>query len=347
MSKLNNGYYSAIYLLRTSKILKAEKFNTITEVQFFQRNNNVVLCGITHVLKILKNESYEYNTLKISSLKDGDIINANEPVLKIVGNLWKFIHLEGIIDGILARESTIATKSKAIIDIIGNNKLIYMNDRSDYFFTQEWDGYAAYIGGVRKFVTEAQVNLIKNDKKVFVIGTIPHALIQTYQGNIIKSLEAYSKHISKFNLVALVDYNNDVINDSLKVANKFKENLFAVRVDTSLSLIDKTLAKKYLHDSKYKKDELYGVNHLLAKELREALDNINCKHVKIIFSSGLNYEKILKFVSNKSPIDFFGVGANFSIDRLNFVCDAVKVNGILEAKYGRKNINNNRLKVIK
>ncbi len=68
---------------------------------------------------------------------------------------------------------------------------------------------------------------------------MPHALIHGFNGDIIKSLEAYSELFPNDTLVALVDFDNDVINTSLKVCRHFQNRLSAVRVDTSISLVDK------------------------------------------------------------------------------------------------------------
>ena len=70
------------------------------------------------------------------------------------------------------------------------------------------------------------------------LGTMPHALIQLCDGDIIKAVDLYLKTFPNEKVTALIDYNNDVINDSLKVARHLKEKLRAVRVDTSKSLID-------------------------------------------------------------------------------------------------------------
>lgn len=344
MDNIKKGFYSAIYLLKTSKILKIAKREDIITVQFFQMEDNVILCGINKCLDILKKEAYDYNSLKIESLKDGDRINKLEPVLKISGNIWKFIHLEGVIDGILARASTIATNCFNLVKAANNKTLIYMNDRSDYYYTQADDGYFAYIGGIRNFVTQAQVSLLHDKKDIKVVGTIPHSLIQAFNGNIINALKSYNKIISEDKIVALVDYENDVINTSLKVANYYKDKLYAVRIDTSKALVDKSL--NYLKN-KYPVAEISGVNLHLIKLLREKLDNANFKKVKIIVSSGLTVKKIKELENANCKVDFYGVGRFILSNRLNFACDSVLLNGKKQVKAGRMNLINKNLKEVK
>lgn len=342
MSKIRDGYYSAIYFLKTANILKHEKPDDMVTIQFFQRENNVILAGIKDCLELLRNESYEYETLSIWSLNDGDVISAKEPVLKIAGSYWKFGHLEGLIDGILARQSSIATNVKAVIDVANNKPLIYMNDRSDYYINQENDGYAANIGGIINFVTKAQLN--DWNKETIAIGTMPHALIQAYQGDLISALYAYQKHYSQDKLTALIDYNNDVINDGLKVAQEFNDQLYAVRVDTSPELIDKYFQGK---EDEYQDEKINGVNPYLIKALRKALDEQGFDHVKIIVSSGFNVQKIQYFEQQQTPVDIYGVGQTLGKIWLGFTGDCVLLNEIEQAKHGRKNIVSKRLKMVK
>ncbi len=339
--KVKNGDYSAIYLLKTTKIINNNREKKNITVQYFQRDKNIILCGIKHVLDILKKNIKNFNKLKIKTLSDGDIIQDNEPVIEITGNLEKFVFLEGIIDGILTRESSIATNAFNLLKACKNKELIYMNDRSDYYYTQEWDGYAAYIGGIRNFVTKAQTKFL-NPKDIKIVGTIPHSLIQFYNGNLIKVLEEYKKNMPNDKLVALVDYNNDVINDSLKVLKKFNKEIYALRLDTSKNLIDKSLI---LLKNKYDINELKGINIHLVNLLRKELDKNNFKNVKIIATSGLDIKTINHLEEKNAPIDMYGVGKAFTNFFVNFTCDSVINNGRKESKIGRKYRKNDKLKI--
>lgn len=338
MNKIKRGYYSAIYFKKTIKILKKEKKNNIVTIQFFQYENNVKLVGINECVNIIKKYSFDAKSLKIYALTDGDVIKANEPVLKIVGNYHKFGHLENIIDGILSRQTSIATNCYRILQIINSKKIIYMNDRNDYYYNQENDGYAAYIAGITNFVTYAQISKIP--KNIKPIGTIPHALIQGFNGNLIESLCAFHKIFPSDKIIALVDYNNDVINDSLKVAYKFKHLLYAVRIDTSNSLIDKYFTGK---EQQYLNKTINGVSKYLILALRKKLNKHHFNYVKIIVSSGFNLQKIKEFENENIPVDIYGIGKSLSQLNINFTGDVVQLNNYNQSKFGRKNINSIRL----
>jgi nicotinate phosphoribosyltransferase len=148
-----------------------------------------------------------------------------------------------------------------------------------------------------------------------------------HQGDLIKALRAYEIAFPKQKLVALVDFNNDIITDSLKVVKVFGSKLGAVRVDTASNLVD-----KYFND-RTKKEA--GVNPTLIKALRKALDNAGAKDVQIIISSGLTPSKIIEFEKAETPIDIYGVGAYLLKVHIFYTADAVKLNGKEIAKFGR------------
>lgn len=345
-NKVKEGYYIADYFKKTTTIINKYNPNNVVTLQWFQRENNVVLCGIEQCLQLIKFACPNYCNLKVFSLKDGDIIQPLEPVLKIEGLYQDFGWLEGMIDGILARNSSISTNVNKLVIAANGKKIIDMNDRSDHYLNQENDGYASYIGGIRDFVTLASERYTNNYEDILLpTGTMPHALIQNFNGDILEATKAFYESFPNNKVVSLVDYNNDCINDALRVAEHFKEKLWAVRIDTSPMLIDKTLQKNY---HKYPKGaELNGVNKYLIKELRNSLDIKGYTKVKIIVSSGFNANKIFEFEKEKVPVDFYGVGAEISKVWISFTGDCVALNGQPQAKIGREEIFSNRLQLMK
>jgi nicotinate phosphoribosyltransferase len=322
--------YSAIYFKKTSKIIKKIKPNSIVTIQFFQRKNKAIFAGINEVLELLEKNT---NTFKyqIKYLKENSKINSKDVVLELKGNYSDFGIYEGIIDGILTRATSLATNARKILKAAKNKKVICMSDRSDHYINQENDGKYIAIGGIKTQVTEAQV--LKHDGKA--IGTIPHILIQMFNGDLIKALKAYEKIFPKENLIALVDFNNDVISDSLKAFKEFGNKLKAVRVDTAGDV----------SDVMFKNNEEYGVTPNLIKNLRNALNNNDANKVKIIVSSGFDEEKIKLFEKENTPVDYYGVGASLLKIKNYFTADAVEIDGKKIAKKGRKKQNTSLLKI--
>lgn len=330
-------YYSADYFTKTKKILKKNKPDLNVTMQWFQRKKNTILCGVDYIKAILHKIN---KNLQLEGLNDGDIINPLEPVIKITGKYSEFAYLEGLFDGILSRASTIATNAFNLKKVANDKIIINMNDRMDVYTTQAIDGYASIVGGINNLVTVASFEYLT--KTPNLLGTMPHALIAAYDGDVLTAAQAYLETFPNNNLVVLIDYNNDCIVDGLKVAHKFKDKLYAVRIDTPKNLVDKSL-----HNLKEKTDELHGVNPTLVKLLRAALDKEGFFHVKIIVSSGFDEEKIKWFEEEGAPVDIYGVGEALTKNKITFTGDVVMIDGKNQAKFGRQNTLSNRLKSIK
>lgn len=334
--RIANGFFCANYFLKVNKIVRENLSNNLVTQQWFCRADKYTLCGIDEAIALVKTFAKNPNEFEIYALNDGDIVNSCEPVLKIRAKYENFGYLENIIDATLARRSSVATNAAKVVSA-ANGKIVFaMNDRQDDILTQIGDGYACFIGGINAVSTDAQgLWCGKNGA-----GTMPHALIQMCQGDLVKACEIYIKTYPNDKITALVDYNNDVITDALSVARAHGEKIGAVRIDTSANLIDKYFANKNTTGF-----DPHGVCKELVFALRKALDENGFKFIKIVVSSGFNPDKIASFEAAKTPVDMYGVGT-YLVSNLtcSFSADLVEFNGKNEAKFGRKNIINDRLK---
>lgn len=329
--------YSASYFLKSATILN-QHFKSKTPkvlIQFFQHSADTLVCGLDEVIALIHIYAHNPADIEIKALHDGDRVKPFESVLTLEGNYADFAFLEGMIDGILMRRSSIATNAFQLATLT-DKPIIFMGDRQDDFHNQAGDGYACAIGGINQVATDA-MGLWTGQKGV---GTMPHALIQHFEGDIVATCEAYVSTYPDSPLVALVDYHNDVIVDSLKVAKKFGARLNAVRVDTSPTMVDQYFMRQPEALGRF---DPRGVNPPLLKALRQALDQIDCQHVKIIASGNFNAEKIRQFEIENTPVDCYGVGSSLLKINIGFTGDCVLLNGEAEAKAGRKYQPNSRL----
>ncbi|MDR0674871.1 MAG: nicotinate phosphoribosyltransferase [Mycoplasmataceae bacterium] len=330
--KIKTGFYSASYFIKATKIVEKYKPNENVCMQFVHFNKlPVKVCGINESVLLLKSvlTKSELKKIKIYGAKDGDLVKSAIPVLLIIGPYQYFGKYENVIDGILARRSSVCNNCYQMLKLIKPNQLIYMADRTDDYLLQPYDGYSAYIGGAKHFVTQASVSLI-NDSKVTVTGTMPHALIQEFDGNLNQAINAYAKEYGMTKVIALVDYHNDIGNEIKIISTKFK-NIFAIRIDTSSNMLDEGLKRLGIN-----KQSAYGVSPELIKYARETLNRYGMNNTKIVVSSGINNEKIINFKKHKSPIDYYGVGSNLITRNVHFTADLVLKNYHHEAKTGRK-----------
>ena len=334
---IRTGFYTANYFLKTRAIIEKFMPKQIVTMQFFQWQNSLFVCGVDESIALLHTFGKNPEKLIIEALNDGDLVQAKEPVLRVTGAYEDFGFLESTIDGILSRRSSVATNTKEVLVAANGKPVFSMADRQDDYHTQSGDGYASYIMGIDKVSTDAQAAWWGGKG----MGTMPHALIQMCQGDIVKACELYGQQFPEEKITALVDYRNDVIMDSLKVARRFKERLKAVRVDTSQSLIDEHFVRHPLA-----KGDPHGVNPWLIHALRQALNQEGFSHVQIIVSSGFNPEKIKWFEKEQAPVNLYGVGLYLITIRTNFTGDLVMLNGQAQAKVGRYLLPSERLKKV-
>jgi len=334
VENIKKGLYTDAYFNRTREILYKDQRNVNVLMQVFTRENGI-LCGMDEAIAILKLCADFPEKLTIKALNDGDTIKKGETVLTIEGNYVSFAHLETVYLGVLSRGTSIATAVSEAVIAAGEKPVLFFGSRFDHYRVQFSDGYAAIKGGAKGVSTDANGFY----SGVNGIGTIPHSLIAAYGGDTLSACKAFRKYLSeKIELIALVDFDNDCIGTSLKVANHFGEKLWGVRLDTAGDLRDVSVTPVG--------KESLGVCAELVWKLRKKLDSEGFKYVKIIISGGFNVEKIKNFVQLGIPFDAVGVGSSFFRTKIDFTADIVMLEGKHCAKVGRKFNPNPRLEFV-
>jgi nicotinate phosphoribosyltransferase len=271
----------------------------------------------------------EFDQLKITALRDGDELEPYESVMHIEGLAASFAHLETVYLGVLARRTKIATNVRQCVQAAQGKPVLFFGARFDHFSVQGGDGYAASVGGAEAVSTDAGAEWWGARG----IGTIPHALIACYRGDTAQATYKFYEHIAKesdIRVIALVDYHNDCVQTSLEVARELKDILWAVRLDNSGTMVDRSLWDEMMQF------DPRGVNVRLAEKVREALDREGFSHVKIIVSGGFNPNKIASFEEQEAPVDIYAVGSFLLTGVYDFTADIVMVDGEQEAKTGRE-----------
>ena len=336
--ELGEGFYSANYFLKSRKIVTENLAGHKVTMQWFQRRDNSMLCGVDEAIALIHTFAIHPEELEIEALNDGDIIQANEPVLKVTGKYEDFGFLESVIDGILARRSSVATNVKEVLDVAGDTPAFSMVDRQDDYLTQVGDGYATYVAGITRVSTDAQ-GLWWGGKGM---GTMPHALIQICNGDICKAADCYLKSFPEEQVTALIDYHNNVVRDSLLIAKHLGHKLRGVRVDTSKALID-----HYFDDKDTSGFDPHGVCKELIIALRKALDDAGYNYVGITVSSGFGKDKIKEWKKLGVPVTMYGVGTSFVNNMTcGFTGDLVMLDDKHQAKEGRDNYPNPKLQKV-
>jgi len=280
----------------------------------------------------------KFREIEVLSLYDGDTLSAGETVMHIEGDLSYFAHLESLYLGVLARRTKVATNTRAVVDAAGGKQVLFFADRFDHFATQGGDGYASKIGGAQGVATDAMAAWFGERG----LGTMPHALIAAYGGDTTLATEKFHQYYPNINTIALVDFHNNCVGDSLKAARRLGERLWGVRLDTAENIVDISIAA----DTDIPAEDKYGVSYRLVEKVRKALDDEGFQHVKIIVSGGFNPERIRRFESLAAPVDIYAVGSWILSGRFDYTADTVRLDGRPMAKMGREYKPNPRLEKV-
>ncbi len=369
------------------------------EMQWFTRRvGTTVVVGVDKALAMLKHCTGYFDgdrfidtsdQLEVWAVHDGTTVTSDgnplrvQPVLKVRGRYRDFALLETPTLGILTRASRVATNVYETLSAAGGKPVLFFPARFDLHEVQAADGYAYNIA-VQRFNQDYAQQLgpfVSTDAQGDWWGgagggTVAHAAIASFLGDTAEAMMAFARVLpASIPRIALVDFNNDCVRDSLLVLDAMfaryrelinardeteaaKYKLYGVRLDTSGSLRDQSVTP--LGDPALD----LGVTPRLVFNVRQALDsawerwNINsawkeraqefCRSVKIVVSGGFAPEKIRKFEKLGVPADIYAVGSylfnNNGTTVSDFTADVVRIKlqgeWVDMAKVGRKPLDN-------
>jgi nicotinate phosphoribosyltransferase len=335
------GYYTDAYFNHARDTLLQDERRPRVVMQVFQKRH-AYLGGMDETIAILKLCSDDWDDLTVHALYDGDRIEPWETVMTIEGDYTSFAHLETLYLGVLARRTLITTNVVRVLEAANGKPIIFMPARHDHHRVQTGDGYAAFVAGQ---IVGAPVGVTTDEQASWWggkgVGTVPHALISAYGGNTVLAATKFAEWAPEdLNVVVLVDFENDSVQTALEVARALGPRLWGVRLDTSETLVDRSLWSE-LGDFKPT-----GVNARLVARVREALDRDGFERVKIVVSGGFTAEKIREFEERGVPVDSYGVGSSLIRGSNDFTADVVLTDGRPSAKAGRRFRPNARLELV-
>ena len=333
VEKMREGYYSDKYFVRARDLLRRDKHRPRVTMQVFGKSH-AYLGGIDEAIAILKLCAEQWDELVVHALYDGDEIKPWESVLLIEGPYDAFAVLETLYLGVLARRTRVGTNTRMVVEAAKPKEVMFFPARHDHWLVQTGDGYAAHIAGAIGVSTDAQASWWGSEG----VGTVPHALIAAYGGDTVLASRKFAETSDPaIRLITLVDFDNDCVGTSLAVARDLGDRLYGVRLDTSETLVDKSVIPQM---GTFKPT---GVNPELVRNVRRALDAEGFHHVKIVVSGGFNIEKIRDFEHQRVPVDAYGVGSSLFQGRFDFTADVVMLEGKPCGKVGRAYRPNPRL----
>jgi nicotinate phosphoribosyltransferase len=341
VEKMRAGYYTDAYFNHARATLLADGRLPRVVMQVFQKNHSY-LGGMDEAIAVLKLCSHDWDALTVHALYDGDAIEPYETAMMIEGDYTLFAHLETVYLGTLARRTLITTNVVRVLEAANGKPVIFMPARHDHHRIQTGDGYAAYVAGR---VVGTPVGVTTDEQASWWggkgVGTVPHSLIAAYGGNTVLAATKFAEWAPEdLNVTVLVDFENHSLHTAVEVARALGPRLWGVRLDTSETLVDRSLWDE-LGDFKPT-----GVNERLVQKVRDALDADGFEQVRIVASGGFTVQKIRDFESRAVPVDAYGIGSSLIRGASDFTADVVLTDGRPSGKVGRWYRPNPRLELV-
>ncbi|MEK9199771.1 nicotinate phosphoribosyltransferase [Ureibacillus sp. 179-F W5.1 NHS] len=230
-------------------------------------------------IEYLKNIRF---TGSVYSMKEGELVFANEPIIRIEAPLVEAQLIETALLNIVNYQTLIATKASRIKQIIKDESAAeFGSRRAQEMDAAIWGARAAIIGG---FDSTSNVRAGKLFN-IPISGTHAHAMVQAYKSEY-DAFHSYAKRHK--DCVFLVDTYNTLksgVPNAIRVAKELgdKINFIGIRLDS-------------------------GDIAFLSKEARRMLDEAGFTDAKIIVSNDLDEYTILNLKAQGAKVDSWGIG---------------------------------------
>ncbi|KKK36101.1 nicotinate phosphoribosyltransferase [Mesobacillus campisalis] len=269
-----NGYAVFAGLERIVEVIKQFRF-TEDDIEYLRTQ-----CGYQEdFLDYLSNLRF---TGSIRSMREGEIVFAGEPLVRVDAPLGEAQLIETVLLNIVNFQTLIATKASRIKHVLGDEVAMeFGSRRAQELDAALWGARAAYIAGF-----EATSNVRAG--KLFgipVAGTHAHSMVQAYRNEYESFYKYASTHKDCVFLVDTYDTLKSGVPNAIRVAREFgdKINFSGIRLDSG--------------------DLAY-----LSKEARRLLDEAGFTETKIVASSDLDEYTIMNLKAQGAKIDTWGIG---------------------------------------
>jgi nicotinate phosphoribosyltransferase len=357
--------------------------NVVVEMQWFTRRKPCALVvGVDKALSMLRQctghfdpEGHfvaTYELLEVEAVQDGAVVRYGgdptdvRPVMRVRGRYRDFALLETPTLGALSRGSRIATNVYHTLVAARGKPVLFFPARFDAHEIQAMDGYAYEIA-VERFNLDSGQHVtpyVSTDAQGDWWGgagggTVPHAIIACFTGDLPEAMLAFAATVPPdVPRIALVDFRNDSVGDSLATAEAMFHRhmelseagreeqarryvLFGVRLDTSANLRDAGVPP--LGDRTLDCGVVPRLVWIVRQALNQAWEGWDiperwrgaardyCRRVRIVVSGGFGPDKIHSFEQLQVPVDIYGVGSSLLSNcshcgtNTDFTADVVRI----------------------
>lgn len=218
----------------------------------------------------------------IRSMREGEMVFGNEPIMRIEAPLAQAQLLETLLLNVINYQTLIATKASRMMQVVGDGTALEFGTRRAHETEAAiWGARAAYLTG---FAGTSNVRA----GKIFGIpisGTHAHAMVQAYQDEYVAFKKYAETHTDCVFLVDTYDTLRSGVPNAIRVAKEFngKIHFKGIRLDSG--------------------DLAY-----LSKKARAMLDEAGFPEAKIIASNDLDEDTITSLNAQGAKIDIWGIG---------------------------------------
>lgn len=293
-----NEFLNLIKTMNTDEYTQEEKIDIFKKILSGKNSDEN---EIDEICKKLATMKYTGN---VYSMREGEIVFPNEPIITLEGPLVETQILETPLLSIMNHACLIATKASRIVRAAKGIPVSSFGSRRAH---GPWSSIlgdkAAYIGGC------SSVSNIMTDYlyDIQCTGTMAHSFIESYappsKDNEYLAFKDFVQYNDEGNNILLID-TFDVLKSGLPNAIKvFKEF---------------DLEKRYLETG-----DGYGIRldsgdlAYLSKKCREELNKNGLEHARIIVTNGLDEYSIKELLDQGAEADGFGVGDAIATSKHN------------------------------
>jgi nicotinate phosphoribosyltransferase len=297
---------------------------------------------------------------------EGSWVGAGVPLLYLSGSLRHLIDLETLYLQKLGAACVAAYNAFEMCRALPAVAFMAMDARHNAGTGMaELMAYAASVGSAAAKRGAGAVGFIGNATNATAhyfgqrlgYGTMPHALIG-YAGTTLQAARMFHETHPDESMTVLVDYFGRELQDSLEVAEHFRElaeaGRLAFRLDThsgryvegldtqaSYEVIDRNAPaaiRQFRTENELKHLVGTGVSAAAIWHLRETLDRAGHNKVRIVGSSGFDVEKCRAMAQANTPVDVIGTGSFLpaSWTETYATADIIEYGGQSRVKVGRE-----------
>ena len=275
----------------------ADLLNSLSSFNYSEQNLDYLekLGFKSEFLDYLK--SFRFNGT-IYSVREGELVFPNEPILRVEGNIIEAQLIETILLNILNFQSLIATKAFRLKLVCGEKSFADFGLRRAHGAGGIQASRAAIIGGASS-TSNVQAGFLYN---IPVSGTMAHSWVQSFEDEL-TAFRQYALHNSE-NAILLVDTYDTLrsgIPNAIRIAKELEtssKRLVGIRLDSG--------------------DLAY-----FSKKARKMLDASGLHYVKIFASNQLNEYVITSLHEQHAPIDGYGIGTELITGKPDAALDGV------------------------